>query len=92
MCKLLRQQKGKCYLAAMVKRGYVHLYLSERDIITTLHAEGKSFGDNTRTLRRSKGTVLLKTKRYSFPDYRLYLSTRLTAGPNTERSWPMAHG
>jgi len=52
----------------MPKREYVHLSLSERDLITTM-AEEKALG-------RSKSTVSREIKRNSSTEYRLYLSHR----------------
>lgn len=59
---------------AMPKREYVHLSLSERDLIITMLAEEKSLGEIAKTLGRSKSTVSREIKRNSSPEYRLYLS------------------
>ena len=60
----------------MPKREYVHLSLSERDLITTMLAEEKSLGEIAKALGRSKSTVSREIKRNSSPEYRLYLSHR----------------
>lgn len=61
---------------AMSKREYLHLSLSERDLITTMFAEEKSLGEIAKALGRSKSTVSREIKRNSSPEYRLYLSHR----------------
>lgn len=60
----------------MTKREYVHLSLSDRDIITTLLAENKSLGVIAKCLGRSKSTIAREIQRNSSPEYRLYLSHR----------------
>ena len=61
---------------AMAKREYVHLSLSERDLITAMLAERKSLGDIAKALVRSKSTVSRELKRNATPAYRLYMSHR----------------
>ncbi|MBI5236893.1 MAG: IS30 family transposase [Deltaproteobacteria bacterium] len=60
----------------MAKREYLHLSLSERDLITTMLAEGKSLGEVAKALGRSKSTVSRELKRNATPAYRLYMSHR----------------
>ena len=60
----------------MAKREYVHLSLSERDLITAMLAERKSLGDIAKALVRSKSTVSRELKRNATPAYRLYMSHR----------------
>src|SRR4030066_2414696 len=60
----------------MPKREYVHLSLSERDLITTMLVEEKSLGEIAKALGRSKSTVSRELKRNATPAYRLYMSHR----------------
>lgn len=60
----------------MAKREYVHLSLSERDLITTMLAEEKSLGEIAVALGRSKSTVSRELRRNATPAYRLYMSHR----------------
>src|SRR3989338_9830464 len=60
----------------MAKREYVHLSLSERDLINIMLAEGKSLGEIAQALGRSKSTVSRELKRNATPAYRLYMSHR----------------
>ena len=60
----------------MAKIEYVHLSLSERDIITTMLAEKESLGDIAKVIGRNKSTVSRELKLNSSPEYRLYLSHR----------------
>src|SRR4030067_456365 len=58
----------------MLKREYVHLSLSERDLITTMLAEEKSLGEIAKALGRSKSTVSRELRRNATPASRLYMS------------------
>lgn len=55
---------------------YDHLTLSERDKITTMLYEHKSFGEIALALGRSKSTISREIKRNASPEYQLYLSHR----------------
>ena len=57
-------------------KGYVHLSLDERDIITTMLSEQRSLGDIAQALGRSKSTISRELTRNASPEYRLYLSHR----------------
>lgn len=63
---------------------YDHLTLSERDLITTMLYEHKSFGEIARALGRSKSTISREIKRNASPEYQLYLSHR-AQGRSEER-------
>jgi IS30 family transposase len=60
----------------MSKREYLHLSLSERDIITTMLVGEASLGDIAKVIGRSKSTVSRELKRNSSAEYSLYLSHR----------------
>lgn len=55
---------------------YDHLTLSERDKITTMLYERKSFGEIALALGQSKSTLSREIKRNASPEYQLYLSHR----------------
>jgi IS30 family transposase len=59
-----------------MKKGYVHLSLKERDIITIMLSEKSSLGDIAKVLARSKSTISRELKRNCSPEYKLYLSHR----------------
>ena len=59
-----------------MKKGYVHLSLSERDVMTTLLSEKRSLGEIAKALGRSKSTISRELKRNSSSEYKLYLSHR----------------
>ncbi len=59
-----------------MKKGYVHLSLKERDVITTMLSEKRSLSEIAKALGRSKSTISRELKRNSSPEYKLYLSHR----------------
>ena len=58
---------------------YTHLTMPERDKITVMLSEKKTFGDIAKELGRSKSTISRELKLNSSPEYRLYLSHRAHA-------------
>lgn len=75
----------------MAKREYVHLSLSERDIITTMLAEKKPLGAIAKCLGRSKSTLACEVQRNSSPEYRLYLSHRAHGRAEQRKSLANTH-
>jgi IS30 family transposase len=59
-----------------MKKGYVHLSLKEKDVITTMLSEKRSLGEIAKALGRSKSTISRELKRNCSPEYKLYLSHR----------------